>query len=61
MESKNNTFSLLGDLGLNIHPTKGYHTTIQVGDYLGTMFDIKKANSAPPRPSSATSRLWQNS
>ena len=47
MELKDVTFSLLGDLGLNIHPTKGYHTAIQDGEHLGIMIDTKKTFRAP--------------
>ena len=31
MRRKNETFTLVISLGLNIHPTKGYHTATQVG------------------------------
>ncbi len=43
MELKNVTFALLDDLGLNIHPTKGYHTAIQDGEHLGMIIDTKKS------------------
>jgi len=48
MELKDATFALLGDLGLNIHPTKGYHTTTQVGDHLGMTIDMKKKEFCAP-------------
>ncbi len=57
LERKDVTFALLGELGLNIHPPKGYHIATQVGDHLGMTIDMKKANSALTRPSSAASRL----
>ncbi len=31
LKLKVSTFALLDDLGLHIHPTKGYHTPLQVG------------------------------
>ncbi len=32
----------MDDLGLQIHPTKGYHTPVQVGDHLGRTIVMKK-------------------
>ena len=32
---KDETFPLVNSLGLNIHPTKGYHTATHVGEHLG--------------------------
>jgi hypothetical protein len=49
MELKEVTFSLLGDLGLNIHPTKGYHTAVQVGDHLGMTLDLEKSEFRAPQ------------
>ncbi len=34
-------------MGLHIHPTKGYHTAIQVGDHLGMTLDLKNEFRAP--------------
>ena len=42
MRRKNETFALVNTLGLNIHPTKGYHTTTQVGEHLGMEMDFEK-------------------
>ena len=36
MLRKDETFSLVNSLGLYIHPTKGYHTTTQLGEHLGS-------------------------
>ena len=49
MELKDVTFTLLEDLGLNIHPTKGYHTAIQYGEHLGMVIDTKKIEFRAPK------------
>ena len=49
MEMKDVTFALLDDLGLNIHPTKGYHTAIQDGEHLGMVIDTKKSEFRAPK------------
>ena len=49
MELKDVTFALLSDLGLNSHPTKGYHTASQVGDHLGITIDMKEKRVPGPR------------
>ena len=41
MRRKNETFALVDNLGLNIHPTKGYHTATQVGEHLGMGFNFE--------------------
>lgn len=40
MERKVSTFALLADLGLDIHPDKGYHTPVQIGEHLGLEIDF---------------------
>ena len=40
LERKTQTFALLSDLGLDIHPNKGYHTPVQVGEHLGLEIDF---------------------
>ncbi len=52
---KNETFALVSTLGLNIHPTKGYHTATQVGDHLGMEMDFEKGVFRAPSRSSETS------
>ena len=42
MRRKNETFALVNSLGFGIHPTKGYHTTTQVGEHLGMEMDFEK-------------------
>jgi len=42
MRPKNKTFALVNSLGLSIHPTKGYHTTNQVGEHLSMEMDFEK-------------------
>ena len=49
MRLKEVTFALLTDMGLYIHPTKGYHTAIQVGDHLGMTLDLKKNEFRAPQ------------
>ena len=49
MELKDVTFALLDDLGMNIHPTKGCHTTIREGDHLGMTIDTKKNEFRAPK------------
>jgi hypothetical protein len=49
MELKVVTFNLLGDLGLNIHPTKGYHTATQEGEHLGMTIDTKTSEFLAPK------------
>ena len=39
-ERRDQTFSLLTDLGLDIHPSKGYHSPVQVGEHLGLEIDF---------------------
>ncbi len=41
MRRKEETFALVKSLGLNIHPTKGYHTTTQEGEHLGMEMDFE--------------------
>ena len=41
--------ALLDDLGLNIHPTKGYHTAIQDGEHLGMVIDTNKCEFRAPK------------
>ena len=36
---KERTFKLLSDLGLNVHPTRGYFLPTQVGEHLGMVLD----------------------
>jgi hypothetical protein len=48
MKLKVATFALLNDLGLQLHPTKGYHTPVQVGDHLGMTIDMKKNEFRAP-------------
>ena len=43
MKLKDVTFALFNDLGLDIHPTKGYHTATHVGGHLGMIIDMKKS------------------
>ena len=40
LERKTQTFALLSDLGLDIHPNKGYHTPVQVGEHVGLEIDF---------------------
>ena len=42
MRHKDETFSLVNSLGLNIQPTKGYHTSTQVGESLGMGMDFEE-------------------
>jgi hypothetical protein len=42
MRRKNETFALVNSLGLNMHPTKGYHTATQVGEHMGMKMDFEK-------------------
>ena len=49
MEQKDVTFTLLDDLSLNIHPTKGYHTAIQDGEHLGMVINTKKSEFRAPK------------
>ena len=49
MELKDITFALLGELGLSIHPTKGYHTATQEGEHLGMTIDNKKNEFRAPK------------
>ncbi len=51
MELKDVTFTLLDDLGLNIHSTKEYHTAIQDGEHLGMVIDTKKSEIRAPTKS----------
>jgi hypothetical protein len=48
MELKDDTFVLLDDLGLDIHPTKRYHTATHVGDRFGIMIDMEKSEFRAP-------------
>jgi hypothetical protein len=48
-ELKEVTFVLLDDLGLCIHPTKGYHTATQMGDHLGKTIDLKQNEFRAPK------------
>ena len=41
MGCNDETFALLNRLGLNIHPTKGYHTSTQVDEHLGMEMDFE--------------------
>jgi hypothetical protein len=68
MKLKEVTFALLINLGMHIHPTKGYHTAIQVGDHLGMTLDLKKNEFRAPQaklsrrsPSSCSSGLRKTS
>ena len=49
MKLKEVTFALLTDLGQHIHPTKGYHTAVQVGDHMGMTLDLKKSEFRAPQ------------
>ena len=49
MELKDVAFALLDDLGLSIHPTKGYHTATQVGNHLGMPIDNKENEFRAPK------------
>ena len=42
MRRKNETFALVNNLGLSIHPTKGCHIATQVGEHLGMEMDCEK-------------------
>ena len=42
LRHKNETFDLENSLGLNIHPTKGYHTATEVGEHQGMEMDFEK-------------------
>jgi len=42
MRRKDETFTLVNNLGLDIHPTKGYHTANQVGKHLGMDMDFEQ-------------------
>ena len=51
-------FSTLHNLGLEIHPTKGYHIPVQLGDHLGMQIDLKQGMfRAPPEKLSAIATL----
>lgn len=39
---KDLVFSTLDDLGLSIHPTKGFHVHVQIADHLGLTIDLEK-------------------
>jgi len=41
MRHKNETFALVNSLGLIVHPTKRYNTTIQVGEHLCINMDFE--------------------
>ncbi len=49
MKLKEVTLALLTDLGLHIHPTKGYHTLVQVEDHLGMTLDLEKSEFRAPQ------------
>jgi hypothetical protein len=49
MELQYVTFALLDDLGLSVHPTKGYHTATQVGDNLDMTLTTKKNDFCAPK------------
>ena len=49
MKLKEMTFALLTELGLQRHPTKGYHTAVHVGDHLGMTLDMKKSEFRVPQ------------
>ena len=42
MRRKTETFALVSSLGLNIHPTNGYHTATQVSEHFGMAMDFEK-------------------
>ena len=47
-ELKDITFFLLGDLGMNIYPTRRYNTAIHVGDHMGLTIDMEKIEFRAP-------------
>ena len=49
MKLKEVTVALLTDMGLHIHPTKGYHTAVQVVDHLGMTLELKKSEFRAPQ------------
>ncbi len=49
MELKEVTFSLLGNRGMHIHPTKGHHTTTKVGEPLGMTLAFGKGVFHTPK------------
>ena len=49
LQRKEETFSLIRKLGLQIHETKGYHTPTLIGEHLGMILDFDKGEfRAPP-------------
>lgn len=51
-------FTTLDDLGLEIHPTKGFHEPVQVGEHLGLIVDSQQGEfRAPEAKLSALSSL----
>ncbi len=50
MKLKEVTFSLLNDIGLDIHPTKGHHIATRVGDHLGMTLDFERGLFVAPKP-----------
>jgi hypothetical protein len=45
---KERVFSTLHRLGLSIHPTKGYHDPVQIGDHLGLTVDLQNGEFRAP-------------
>ena len=56
MRRKNEIFALVSSLGLTIHPTKGYHTSTQVGEHMSMEMDFEKGifRAAPVKKLRAT-------
>ena len=49
-QRRDQVFTLLHDLGLSVHETKGHHTPVQVGEHLGMTLDFEKGEfRAPPK------------
>jgi hypothetical protein len=45
---RDHVFATLRRLGLAIHPTKGYHVPVQLGDHLGLTIDLQKGEFRAP-------------
>ena len=45
---RDHVFATLQRLGLAIHPTKGYHVPVQLGDHLGLTIDLQKGEFRAP-------------
>ena len=57
-DSKVRTWTLLDELGLEIHATKGHHTPVQVGEHLGLTIDfVQGVFRAPEKKLNAIAKL----